>query len=196
MHPLEEGPRDAKLTSTAQSYDHKGIVRISHFTRLFLCSFSILLIMLTTSGSVLADQQHVSKPLNIIQIVYPSYDFLGCGTGWNNAIDGNLQSFRYAYTTGSQACSQAVWDIHDVSQNRTCSVNAYIPTVFATANISYGFYRANGSLIKRYSVNQYYYSGEVTLGDPVYGIHHILIQSNNGENGTYMGAAYLSYDCG
>jgi hypothetical protein len=44
--------------------------------------------------------------------VGPATYFLGCGTGWSSMIDDYWVTFNYAYTTGSQACSKAVWDDH------------------------------------------------------------------------------------
>jgi hypothetical protein len=138
----------------------------------------------------------VVHPNDFVDTVNPATYVLGCGTGWSDAFDGN-QSFQYAYTTGSQACSRAVWDEHDKTQNMNCGLLVYIPTIFATARISYGVYRSDGSLIGRYTINQKERAKwtQLTLTGNIHGIHHVLIQSNNGENGTDMAAGPMIFSC-
>lgn len=147
----------------------------------------------------LKESSQQQKPLypagSTTDVIYPAWNFLGCGTGWNYAYDPYLHYFGYAYTTGSQACSSAVWDDHNLSQNHTCDIAVYIPTILATAYISYGFYRANGSLITRAAVHQGPSYGWIGLKSKVVGIHHILISSNNGENNTYMAAGQMQFAC-
>lgn len=197
VRSLEEDHKPADLP---QLYNSRKNYAIPHIIQILLYCFSITFIMLFSlfpmSRSASATQFHVSKPAaETVEKVWPSWNFLGCGTGWNDAVDPQERVFKYAYTTGSKACSQAIWDFHDVSQNSDCRISAYIPTIFATAKISYGIYRADDSLMTSVTVNQNASSGEVLLGQWS-GIHHILISSNNGENGTYMAASYLLYDCG
>ncbi|WP_201382131.1 hypothetical protein [Ktedonobacter sp. SOSP1-85] len=180
--------------------------------RKLLCSFAIaaivcLTLFATSSPKAFAANNpglkisppHLNNralPLDsVTNVIYPATYFLGCGTGWNGATDPYLHSFEYAYTTRSQACSKAVWDEHDTSQNKICDLTVYIPTILATANIAYGLYRADNSLIGRYSINQNTHYSWIGLAFGIYGIHHVVISSNNGENGTYMAAGEIQFAC-
>ncbi len=159
---------------------------------LSLCSLIMLmcLILFTSNSSALAKTNSYVNDGN----TNPSWNFLGCGTGWNPLFYVNY-TVKYAYTTGSQACSEAVWDDHQFSQNKSCYVFVLIPEYFATARIAYGLYGSHG-LIERDVINQKAVSGFVLLKQtPVFGINHILISSNNGEIGTYMAAGPVQFDC-
>ena len=134
-------------------------------------------------------------PRDATDYIYPAWNFLGCGTGWNQAIDTNFHSFQYAYTTGSRACSSAVWDDYQNTHDEYCYVSIYIPTILATANIAYAIVFTNGRVI-RTVINQNNYSNWIyDYGSPYYGIRYIYISSNNGQNGTYMAAGELLFDC-
>ena len=205
MKPLEKGS-SRLLEVDAPRIDRKLTYK-PFLTRMLFCCFSILLIMLTfftTSSSAFAannphlrmpSSPHTLKPMSATNYIFPDWQFLGCGTGWNPATDPYLHYFKYAYTTGSQACSRAIWDEHDQSQTHTCDIIVYIPTILATANISYGLYRSDGSLIKRVVINQnnVYGWNEVAMG--IYGVYHVLISSNNGQTGTYMAAGEMGFTC-
>ena len=133
------------------------------------------------------------RPLANTSTIFPSWNFLGCGTGWNPATDTYLHYFKYAYTTGSQSCSSAVWDDSSLSLKHTCDVIVYIPTIFATANIAYGLYLADGS-VKRVTINQNSVYGWNYL-TTVQKIKYVLISSNNGQNGAYMAAGEMGFTC-
>jgi hypothetical protein len=147
--------------------------------------------------SIISNKSVLPKGQETDDEIYPAWNFLGCGTGWNNAVDPNyyFEAFEYAYTTGSSACSQAIWDDHQSTLSRICTVLVYIPTILATANISYGLYRANGSLIYRIAINQNNVSGWQGIGNGITGLHHVMISSNNGQRGTLMAAGKMSFDC-
>ena len=144
--------------------------------------------------------QHIKKlslshvrPSSATSYIYPSWNFLGCGTGWNQATDTYLHYFKYAYTTGSRACSSAVWDDSGISFHHTCDVIVYIPTILATANISYGFYLDYG-VVSRATINQNNVYGWTYL-TTLENIRYVLISSNNGQNGTYMAAGEMGFTC-
>ncbi len=189
--------------------------RFSYIRRLFLC---ISLFTLLCSGSAFISphafastvspakssssskvqhRKHLGsfglKPRSATNYIGPNLNFLGCGTGWNPAVDTYLHQFNYAYTTGSQSCSSAVWDYSGVSLSHTCDVIVYIPTIFATATIAYGFYLASGQVV-RVTINQNNVYGWNFL-TTASSIRYVLISSNNGQNGTYMAAGEMGFTC-
>jgi hypothetical protein len=182
--------------------------RVALLTKIILCCCTLIaltysIFFAASPQAFAATKPHglpkVTNPYSTTSgVIYPAWNFLGCGTGWNNAYDPiYLKPFKYAYTTGSQACSQAVWDDHQYTQNTQCVAAVFIPSLLATAKISYGFYRANGSLIERDVIDQNTASDFTVIptNHAISGIHHVLISSNNGQTGTYMAAGALDFYC-
>jgi hypothetical protein len=161
------------------------------------------IVFLPGSHALAATSPHVSKTpslkgshspfvANIPQTIWPALNFNGCGTGWNNVTD-LVYSFAYAYTTGRQACSSAVWDNSSHTLGHNCFMNVYIPQILATANIAYGIVDANGT--ERVVINQNDVSGWQPLGHVYPSIRYVYISSNNGQTGTYMAAGPMTFAC-
>lgn len=165
---------------------------------LSFCAIAVVLmcsIMIFPSSHAFAATRSPMHAADYSHQVYPDVKFLGCGTGWNNAIDISLFTFQYAYTTGNQMCSEADWNDSGYTANKTCDVSVYVPTIFATANIAYAFVNTHGSIMFRASVNQNATSGFVELAGNVHNLGYVFISSNNGENGTYMAAGLMVFVC-
>jgi hypothetical protein len=162
---------------------------------LFACLLAIVAFsafaVITPHAFAASTSHHLSANFAEQDSIFPATYFLGCGTGWNSAFDG-IEFFQYAYTTGSQACSRAIWDDHAFTQGKSCNFTTYIPQILATANIAYGFYDSNNNLITRTTIDQNNVSGYVAIGLFISNVSYVLISSNNGQTGTYMAAAEMS----
>jgi hypothetical protein len=124
--------------------------------------------------------------------IWPAWNFLGCGTGWDNMIDSGLNAFKYSYTTGSRVCTSAVWNDSARTSSANCDIGVYIPTIFATAKIAYGIVDVYGT--ERVVINQNNVSGWQDLGWHLY-VGYVYISSNNGQNGTDMAAGEMDFVC-
>ena len=131
-----------------------------------------------------------------------SYGGSGCpNSGWNYAwLPDYGAAFPYTLSTGSYNCARATWDDHSLSQSRDCKFFAYIPSIFATAQISYGIYNS-AKRIGIVLINQNNYASTDAQTDTYAylgewrGVYRISFSSNTGISDEYIAAAAIRFAC-
>ncbi len=119
---------------------------------------------------------------------------------WHGFTDGNGWASSWTPSTGSNNQAQAVWNFPGTNGDTGCRIYVYIPTVYATANISYGIFTGglfgSENRVAVVTLDQRSISGwKLLYSTSSYNVNQVQLSSNDGATNTQIGVSTLEVYC-